>query len=66
MFTPTAMGLAFVEAAKRSIIERGHKDVDSAVNDSKVHWVARRIALSDNPGKIKAPRAGKVYTVRKK
>jgi hypothetical protein len=44
---PTAIGLAMVEQASRSIIKAGHTDIAGALDDHKrVSWVARRIALN--------------------
>lgn len=44
---PTSFGLAFVAATERSIMRSG-KGFRGALKDPSVHWVARRVALSDN------------------
>lgn len=47
---PTVMGLAFVNAAQRSIIKAGAPTIEAAVHMPSIPWVARRIAT--NQGKL--------------
>lgn len=45
----TAMRMALLNAASRSIIGAGHHKVEDALHDPQVPWVAKRVAIDDTP-----------------
>ena len=42
---PTTFGAAFADAAARTIIKSSSRNLDEAVHNPEVHWVARRVAV---------------------